>query len=50
MDDLIPVERSDIPEFSSEEEEAQFWATHELGDELLSELAAPPPGLLPPAR
>ncbi len=35
---LIPVEREDIPRFTSEDEEAEFWATHTLGPGLLAEM------------
>ncbi len=28
----------EVPEFTSEEEEAEFWATHSLGDELLEKM------------
>jgi predicted DNA binding CopG/RHH family protein len=46
-----PIEESaDVPAFSSEEEEAQFWAEHELGDGMLSRMQAPPEGLLPTPR
>jgi predicted DNA binding CopG/RHH family protein len=41
---------TDIPSFTSDEEEAQFWADHELGDALLNRMDRPPEGLLPPAR
>lgn len=40
----------DIPEFASEEEEARFWEKRGLGRKLLSEMAPPPEGLLPPPR
>ncbi len=40
----------EVPAFSSDEEEAQFWATHELGEGLLSRMEAPPEGLLPASR
>ena len=36
--DLIPVERQDIPEFATEDEEAKFWATHDLGPHLAAEM------------
>lgn len=39
-----------VPEFASEEEEARFWEGHGLGEGLLSQMAPPPRGLLPPAR
>lgn len=29
---------ADVPDFRSEEEEAAFWSTHQLGDRLLGEL------------
>jgi predicted DNA binding CopG/RHH family protein len=40
----------EIPKFESEEEEADFWATHSLGDELLEKMGPVPEGVLPPAR
>jgi hypothetical protein len=39
-----------VPRFASAAEEAEYWATHELGDELVSELAPVPEGELPPPR
>jgi len=35
---LTPVERKDIPRFTSEDEEHEFWATHSLGPGLLAEM------------
>ncbi len=35
---MLPVERTDIPDFANEDEEDRFWATHELGPGLLSEM------------
>ena len=35
---LIPVERDEIPAFSSEAEEHTFWKTHEFGPGLLAEM------------
>ena len=40
----------EIPKFRSEEEEARFWAEHELDEPLLEAMAPPPEGLLPPSR
>jgi len=40
----------EVPAFASEEEEAQFWATHDPGDALLAQMAAPDDGLLPMSR
>jgi hypothetical protein len=40
----------EIPEFATEDEEDEFWATHSLGPELLDQMGPPPPGLLPPPR
>ena len=38
-DDLIPVnDPSEIPAFATEAEEAEFWATHEISDELWDKL------------
>ncbi len=41
---------AEIPQFSNEADEAEFWATHSLGEALLAGLEPPPPGLLPSAR
>jgi hypothetical protein len=40
----------EIPSFASEEEEAEFWATHSLGEELLDQMEPIPDGVLPPPR
>ena len=40
----------EIPEFRDEAEEAKFWATHELGGELLEQMGPVPEGDLPPPR
>lgn len=40
----------DIPRFQNEQEEAEFWATHSLGEELLNKMSPIPEGVLPPAR
>jgi len=40
----------DIPTFTSEAEEAAFWATHEIGDDLWGQLPAAPENELPAAR
>jgi predicted DNA binding CopG/RHH family protein len=42
--------RDEIPAFDSEAEEAAFWATHELGDELLQEMQGLGDDVLPPPR
>ena len=42
--------RDEIPVFASESEEAAFWATHELADDLWDRLPTVPEGELPPAR
>lgn len=51
---LTPVDSLDeIPQFTSEAEEAAFWSTHSFGDGLLDQGASVPEGgddLLPPAR
>lgn len=48
--EYIEVHSEDeIPEFASEAEEAEFWSTHSLGDEMLRELPPDDP-LLPPPR
>jgi len=47
---MIPVKRrEDIPAFTNEEEEHQYWATHEISSVLLAEMA-PMDDFLPPMR
>jgi hypothetical protein len=40
----------DVPEFATERQEADFWATHELGEEFLEAMGPLEPGILPPTR
>jgi hypothetical protein len=40
----------DIPTFASEEEEAQFWAEHELGDDMLEDMRPLGEDVLPSPR
>src|SRR5690349_18598652 len=40
----------EVPAFASEAEEAAFWATHELGDELLAQTDELPESILPRPR
>ena len=40
----------DLPTFRTEAEEADFWATHELGQEILDQMGPMEPGILPPPR
>jgi hypothetical protein len=40
----------DLPVFKTEAEEANFWATHELGQEILDQMGPMEPGILPPPR
>lgn len=48
--ELIPVESLDeIPAFTSEDEEAEFWSTHSFGEALLEQMG-PLDDVLPPAR
>lgn len=48
---LTPVNSWDeVPQFASEAEEAEYWATHDLGDELLAQMRPVPEGELPPPR
>jgi predicted DNA binding CopG/RHH family protein len=42
--------REEIPAFASEAEEAAFWATHEIADDLWDRLPAVPEEAMPPAR
>lgn len=39
----------EIPDFETEEEEAEFWATHSFGEEYLEKMGPVPEGVLPPA-
>ncbi len=39
----------DVPEFANEAEEAEFWAAHSFGEELLEQMG-PLDDVLPPAR
>lgn len=41
---------SDIPDFETEEEEAQFWSTHSLSREMIEAAEPPPPEEMPPVR
>jgi len=38
---LIPVDREQIPDFKTEDEEDKFWSTHELGPAILEEMRPP---------
>ncbi|HEY4028001.1 MAG TPA: CopG family antitoxin [Candidatus Dormibacteraeota bacterium] len=40
----------EVPRFASEEEESAFWASHQLGDELLARMGPVAEGELPPPR
>ncbi len=40
----------DVPGFATEAEEADFWATHRLSDELLDQMGPVPDDVLPPPR
>lgn len=40
----------DVPPFATEQEEADFWSTHELGDEILAQMGPLPDGVLPSPR
>jgi hypothetical protein len=40
----------EIPQFANETEEAEFWATHSLGEQFLSKMEPLPEDVLPPAR
>jgi hypothetical protein len=45
------VERwEQVPAFATEAEEAAYWDTHELGDEILSQMGPMDEDVLPPAR
>ena len=48
MNTVVRIE--DIPKFKSEQEESDFWASHELSDEVWNEAKPVPEGILPPAR
>ncbi len=46
---LIEIQSWDeVPEFASEDEEADFWGTHSLGEAILCEPAVEPDWLPPP--
>jgi hypothetical protein len=48
---MITVHSFDeVPQFASETEEAAYWATHELGDEILEAMGPVPDSELPPPR
>lgn len=40
----------EVPDFKTEDEEAEFWATHDLGEEILEQMGPIPEGVLPPPR
>jgi hypothetical protein len=40
----------EVPSFNAESEETAYWATHELGDEVLSQMNAVPEEVLPRPR
>lgn len=40
----------DIPTFATEAEEAEFWATHSLGDSFLDHMGPIAEGILPPPQ
>ena len=49
--ELIEIHSWDeVPEFASETEEAEFWSTHCLGDEILAEMTPIPEDVLPPVE
>lgn len=49
--DMVTIHNVDeIPTFTSEREEADFWSTHELGDEVLSRMDAVADDMLPRPR
>ena len=48
---MTTIHRLDeIPTFTSEREEAAFWATHALGDAVLSHMSAVPEDVIPRPR
>jgi hypothetical protein len=49
--ELTEIEDLDsVPSFGSEQEEAEYWGAHSLGDRLLSQMGPIPDDVLPPAR
>lgn len=38
----------EIPDFETEEEEAEFWSTHSFSEEYLEKMGPVPEGVLPP--
>ncbi len=48
---MMPLkDPSEIPEFRNEEEEAEFWATHEITEEFIERAETVPESELPPPR
>lgn len=48
---MIPLRTpSEIPEFRNEEDETEFWATHEITEEFIERAEPVPEGELPPPR
>jgi hypothetical protein len=41
---------SELPHFKNEDEEAEFWGTHGLGERLLDQMGPIEDGILPPPR
>ena len=47
---IVIHSREEIPAFASEEEEARFWETHEMSEDLWHSLPRVPDELLPSTR
>jgi hypothetical protein len=47
---LVIRNDADIPEFATDEDERDFWASHTESEDRLEALAPPPPDFLPPPR
>lgn len=46
---IVPLkDPSEIPEFRNEEEEVEFWSTHEITEEFIEKAGPVPEGELPP--
>jgi hypothetical protein len=45
---MTPIQSfAQVPPFADEDEEAAFWATHELGEEILASMGPLPEAMLP---
>lgn len=47
---IVIASWDEVPQFASEAEEAEYWASHTPGEGLLDVMGPAPEGLLPPSR